>query len=120
VLELYNAADASLSSTRFLKEEIPVPDYNALKDLKPGDISASYLTQDMRGNQMAKVVKLVEIIPAHPASLKEDYLRIEEAALEDKRERVFQEWLKEKIAGMYIRIEPEFRYDDFTNKDWLK
>jgi len=120
MMEMYQANDAKYTSTRFLKEELPVSDYDALRALKPGEISDSFLTQDMRGNQMAKLVKLLEVIPAHPANLKDDYLRLEEATLERKQERVFKEWLDTKIEGMYVRIDPDFRYDDFDNKLWLK
>jgi len=120
MLEMYQANDAKYTSTRFLKEELPVADYNALRTLKPGEMSNSFLTQDMRGNQMAKLVKLIEIIPSHPANMKDDYLRLEEAALDSKQERMFKEWLDQKVEGMYVRIEPGFRYDDFDNKFWLK
>ena len=120
MLAMYQANDAKYTSTRFLKEELPVPDYNALRTLRPGDISDSFLTQDMRGNQMAKLVKLVEIIPAHPANMKDDYLRLEEATLENKQERIFKEWLDKKVEGMYVRIDPDFRFEDFDNKFWLK
>ena len=66
--------------------------------------------------KLAKVVKLVEVIPTHTASLNEDYLRLEEMALEDKRERVFRAWLDKKIDGMYVYIEPEYRDGAFENK----
>ena len=95
-------------------------DYNALNRLKPGEISEAYLTEDMLGNQMAKIVKLVEVIPTHTASLNEDYLRLEEMALQDKQERVFKEWLSKKIDGMYVYISPEFRNGEFENKHWVK
>ena len=58
------------------------------------------------GNQLAKVVKLVEIIPTHVASLNEDYLRLEEMALNAKQEKVFKDWLSKKIDAMYVYIDP--------------
>lgn len=124
ILERFNAFDAKLTVTKFLKEDFgrfkSLDDYNALNRLKPGEISEAYLTEDMLGNQMAKIVKLVEIIPTHTASLNEDYLRLEEMALQDKQERVFKEWLSKKIDGMYVYITPEFREGDFENKHWVK
>lgn len=59
-------------------------------------------------------------IPAHTASLNEDYLRLEEMALHDKQERAFREWLSKKIDGMYVYIDPEFRDGEFENKHWVK
>jgi len=126
ILERYNAYDARLTQTKFLKEDFgkmgykSIDDYNAISRLEVGGVSDAYLTEDMLGNQLAKVVKLVEVIPAHKASLNEDYLRLEEMALNDKQERVFRDWLTRKIDAMYVFIAPEFRDGAFENKHWVK
>ncbi len=124
ILERYEAYDAKLTVTRFLREDFArfnaLDDYNQLLRLKPGEVSASYLTEDVMMNQMAKIVKLVKVIPTHAASLAEDYLRLEEMALTAKQERVFREWLSGKIDGMYVYIDPEFRSGAFENKHWVK
>jgi peptidyl-prolyl cis-trans isomerase SurA len=88
--------------------------------LNVGEVSDSFQTTDLNGNQLSKIVKLVEIIPAHVASLEEDYIRIEEMALEDKQNRVYRKWLHSKIDGMYIYIDPEYRSDEFEYKGWIK
>ncbi len=72
------------------------------------------------GNELSKIVKLLEIIPAHKASLEADYLRLEQMALADKQARIFREWLDKKIDGMYVQIAPEFRDGEFENKKWVK
>ena len=124
ILERYQAFDAKLTVTKFLKEDFgrfkSLDDYNALIRLKPGEVSDAFLTEDLLGNQLGKIVKLVEVIPTHPASLNEDYLRLEEMALQDKQERVFREWLTKKIDAMYVYIDPEFRDGEFENKHWVK
>ena len=124
ILERFNAFDAKLTVTKFLKEDFgrfkSLDDYNALRRLNPGEVSDAYLTEDMLGNQMGKIVKLVEVIPTHTASLNEDYLRLEEMALQDKQNRVFKEWLSKKIDAMYVYIIPEFRNGEFENKRWVK
>lgn len=78
ILERYQAFDAKLTVTKFLKEDFgrfkSLDDYNALIRLKPGEVSYAFLTEDLLGNQLGKIVKLVEVIPTHPASLNEDYL----------------------------------------------
>ncbi|MCH5330078.1 MAG: peptidylprolyl isomerase [Alistipes sp.] len=116
--------DAKLTATRFLKEDFgagkSIEDYNALRRLKVGEISPAFQSQDLVGNTLSKIVKLVEIIPAHTASLEDDYLRIEEMALMTKQEEVFVKWLDKKIESMYVYIDPEFRNGEFANKNWLK
>jgi peptidyl-prolyl cis-trans isomerase SurA len=117
---------ARLTATRFLREDFgqmggkSLEDYTALMRLNVGEVSDSFQTTDLNGNQLSKIVKLVEIIPAHVASLEEDYIRIEEMALEDKQNRVYRKWLHSKIDGMYIYIDPEYRSDEFEYKGWIK
>ena len=124
ILERMQAYDASLTVTKFLREDFArfnaLDDYNHLLRLKPGEVSSSYLTTDILQNDLAKVVKLLKVIPTHEASLAEDYLRLEEMALAAKQERIFKEWLTEKIDGMYVYIDPAFRDGDFENKHWVR
>lgn len=124
ILERYQAFDAKLTVTRFLREDFAhfgaLDDYNHLVRLKPGEVSSSYLTEDVMQNQLAKIVKLVEVIPTHAASIEEDYLRLEEMAVAAKKERILDEWLSEKIDGMYVHIDPEFRNGAFENKHWVR
>ena len=117
---------ARKTATRFLKEDFgqmqgkSLEDYSALMRLKVGEVSDSFQTTDLNGNQLSKIVKLVEVIPPHTASLEEDYIRIEEMALQEKQERVYHQWLDEKIKAMYIYIDPEYRNGDFKYKGWVK
>jgi peptidyl-prolyl cis-trans isomerase SurA len=117
---------ARQTATRFLKEDFgmdggkALEDYNALMRLKVGEVSDSFQTMDYKGNYISKIVMLVEIIPPHIASLKDDYVRLEEMALMQKREKIFKEWLDKKIESMYIYIDPECRTWEFKNKKWIK
>ncbi len=122
LLERQYAFDAKLTVTKFLKEDFRYAqdDYNALRMLKVGEISPAFLTEDLMGNQLGKIVKLVEVIPTHTASLNEDYLRLEELALQKKQTDAFEEWLSKKIDQMYVFIDPEFRNGEFENKHWVK
>ncbi len=126
LLKRYQAYDAKLTVTRFLKEDFgargykSIDDFMALSRLRPGEISSAFATEDMVGNQLSKIVKLIEIIPAHRANIDQDYLKIESMALEDKKTRVYNEWLTRHIRTMYVYISPEFRSDEFENKTWLK
>ena len=88
--------------------------------LKVGEVSDSFHTTDLMGNQMCKIVKLMEIIPSHVATLEDDYIRLEEMALTQKQERVYRDGLVDKIESMYVYIDPEYRSDEFENKEWIK
>ena len=97
-----------------------IDDYNAIRRLKEGEMSEPFRSTDMMGNELVKIVKLLKIFPAHNASLEDDYLRLEQLALNEKQEREFNEWLNKKMASMYIYIAPEFRGAEFENKNWIK
>jgi peptidyl-prolyl cis-trans isomerase SurA len=126
LLEHYSAFDAKLTATKFLKEDFGVgggksiDDYNAIRRLQVGEISPAYRTSDLNGNDLCKIVKLIEIIPTHKASLDEDYLRLEQIALNEKQQSDFNKWLDEKIEAMYVYIDPAYRNGEFTNKKWVK
>ena len=117
---------ARLTATRFLKEDFgqmqgkSLDDYAALMSLKVGEVSNSYQTTDLNGNQLSKIVKLVQVIPPHTASLTEDYIRIEEMALAEKQDNAYRKWLHSKIDGMYIYIDPAYRSGEFEYDGWIK
>ena len=117
---------ARMTATRFLKEDFSaqggksLEDYAALMRLKVGEVSNSFQATDIMGNEMSKIVKLVEIIPSHTASLEDDYIRLEEMALQHKQEQIYRAWLDDKIQSMYVYIDPAYRHDDFSNKGWIK
>lgn len=119
LLEVYGANDTSYSRTAFYKDELG-RDYTYMRSLKPGDISEPFQSEDMRGNTLTKIIKLIEIIPAHSASLANDYLQIEQSALQFKQQEEFEEWLNKKISMMYIYIDPSIDTSDFENKNWIK
>lgn len=120
-MEMYGAMNAGLTSTRFPKEDLPKNDYRAIIKLTPGEVSVAFLSEDLRGNQLGKVIKLLQVVPTHSANINEDYLALENLALEAKQEKEFRKWLDSKIATMYVRIDPAFRNAaEFENKNWLK
>ncbi|MBQ2007200.1 MAG: peptidylprolyl isomerase [Alistipes sp.] len=117
-------ANVKYSATKFRREDFgdgkSLQDYSNIIRMKVGDVSPAYMAQDLRQNQQAKIIKLLEIIPTHPASLEEDYSTIEEMALSQKQQKIFDEWMREKIDGLYVYIAPDFREGEFEYPNWVK
>lgn len=117
-------ANVKYSATKFRREDFgdgkSLQDYSNIIRMKVGDVSPAYMAQDLRQNQQAKIIKLLEIIPTHPASLEEDYSTIEEMALSQKQQKIFDEWMREKIDGLYVYIAPDFREGEFEFPNWVK
>lgn len=119
MLEMYGANDTSYSRTAFYKEDLG-RDYNYMRSLKVGDISVPFQSSDMRGNTLTKIIKLLDIIPSHTAGLANDYLQIEQIALQHKQQVEFEKWLNKKIETMYVRIDEDMDTSEFENKNWIK
>ena len=118
----YNAGNVKYTATKFRREDFGArqQDYMNLITMKVGDVSSAFVATDIKGDVISKIVKLLEIIPTHSASLEEDYLNIEEMALTDKKNRVFDKWMKEKIDGQYVYIAPDFREGEWEYPNWVK
>lgn len=117
-------ANVKYSNTKFTRESFgdgkSLQDYAAISSLKEGEVSGAFMTADLKGNELSKIIKLVKVIPTHTATLEDDYLTIEEMALNEKKEKAFREWLSEKIDGIYVFIDPEFRDGEFEFPNWVK
>ncbi len=113
-------SDPSQTRTRFVRDALEAADAQQLVRLKESEISRAFLGRDFNMDEMAKILQLVEIVPAHTADLSQDWLDIEQMALRRKQQTHYKEWLDQKIAEMYIRIDPMFRPQDFQNKNWFK
>ena len=119
-------SNVKFSATKFKKDDFggqggkSLADYYALSKLKVGEISNAFSSEDLNGNELARIVKLLEVIPTHSATLADDYLTIEEKALNDKKLKVFNKWLEEKIDQHYVYVDPEFRNGEFEFKNWIK
>ena len=119
-IQMGNNPNIDYSSTKFMKEMLPVADYYAISSLKAGEVSNSYRSYDMRGNQLSKIVRVEQIIPPHTANLNDDYTILEQNALDEKQWKVFNKWLEQKIESMYIKVADEYRGAQFENKGWIK
>ena len=92
-----------------------------VRDLKIGEISDPFRTTDENNNPVFRIIKIDNDFPAHQANLKDDYQLLYEAALMEKRQKLYEEWIKKKIERTYIKIGEEYKSCDFLQQGgWLK
>lgn len=115
----YQTNDLRNASTRFMVDELRADEFRVLSKMKVGEVSNSYESED-RASKVYKIVKLLDIVPAHQASLKYDYEMIESAALNDKQNRELNNWVDQAINRVYIYIAPEYRNVEFLRAGWVK
>jgi peptidyl-prolyl cis-trans isomerase SurA len=114
------SSDPSERDTWFTLEELNPEMYVKVRDLKVGEISEPFRTTDEDNNTVFRIVKLDSEVPAHRANLKDDYQNLYNAALMNKRNKTYEEWINKKISSTYIKISDEFKSCDFLKNGWLK
>ncbi|MBA4322332.1 MAG: hypothetical protein C0408_05880 [Odoribacter sp.] len=112
--------DPNARETWHTLEELDRETYVEVREMKIGEISQPFRTNDEYGNVVFRIVKIDNEIPAHVADIKNDYQGLFNAALLDKRSKVYQQWIDKKIGVTYIKISEEFKSCEFANKGWLK
>ncbi|MFT4156146.1 peptidylprolyl isomerase [Parafilimonas sp.] len=79
-----------------------------LKSMKAGDISQPLTYTDDRGKQAVRLVYLVHETQPHRMNLKDDYDRVAQQALNEKKQKALDAWFKQHISDFYIDIDPEY------------
>ena len=93
---------------------------SAVMSLKEGEFSKPFLSSDNKGSRVIKIVRLDLDVKEHKANMKDDYLTLQRAALEDKNSRLIDEWVKDKVQSVYIKIDDEYKDCNFNVKCWIK
>jgi peptidyl-prolyl cis-trans isomerase SurA len=101
-------------------EELNTEMYMNVRELKVGEISKPFKTTDDNNNPVFRIVKLDSEIPAHKANIKDDYQVLYDAALMEKRQKMYDDWITKKVEITYIKISEEYKTCDFLQKGWLK
>ena len=78
-------------------------------NLKPGEYSKPTAFTDERGKKGVRIVELISKSEPHVENMKDDYNRIAQRALEEKKSLALQKWFVGKIPTYYILIDDEFK-----------
>jgi peptidyl-prolyl cis-trans isomerase SurA len=106
--------------TWFTLDELPREINLVVRDMKLGEISEPFRTADARGNSIYVIVRLDDEVAPHRVNPTEDYNYLAEAALMDKKNRAYQDWINGKIKKTYIRVSDDFRGCSFHYIGWLE
>ena len=118
-------SDPATGSSYFEIDQLKPADYNAIKGLKPGEISEpvesldneGYL-QGRSGNLVYKIIRMDKMVPAHTATFENDYAQILEKVQIIKQNEAIDAFLADKIKNTYIVIDPLFADCEFSRADW--
>ncbi len=93
--------------------------YARISNLKQGDMTDVFYDETRNGEKMYKIMMMVELMPSHQADLKKDYVKIQNLALQKKRQEEIDSWASEKIYDTYIKLNDSRKTCNFKN-NWSK
>jgi len=106
-------------TSKFEASQLDPKVFFVIDKLKVGDISAPVLYKTERGKEEYRLYYLKTRTIPHKANLEDDYAKIHQMALEEKKMDAMNNWIKERIVKTYINIDEEYRKCTFQ-RDWIK
>jgi peptidyl-prolyl cis-trans isomerase SurA len=90
-----------------------------LDTLGPGSYSMPQIFITDEHEKSCRIVYLRSRTSPHKASLKDDYSKIQQVALGQKKNEKMLDWVTEKLPTFYLKIAPEYQTCDAL-KRWIK
>lgn len=90
-----------------IKELDPVV-YFTIDSLKEGSISKPVTYRMDDGKDAVRIIFFKRRLPPHQANLKDDWHRIQSAALAQKRDNIIEKWFSKARQDVFIKLDPEF------------
>ncbi|MBL7746131.1 MAG: peptidylprolyl isomerase [Chitinophagaceae bacterium] len=78
-----------------------------LSKMKVGEFSQPVSFTDEQGKKGVRIVQLKSRSEPHRMNLKDDYSKISNYALEEKKGKTLEKWIKDKLPTYYIMVDPE-------------
>ena len=95
---------------KLMVDELDPVVFFKIDSMKVGDISKpiAYRTDD--GKDAVRILYYKSRIPPHEASLKDDWHRIQAAALNDKKNRILEKWFDKARQDVFISIDQAYNF----------
>ena len=107
-------------TSRFKMGELPAEIARVVETMEVGDISKPFTMIDKKGKEQCCIVKLKNRIPAHTATITEDFQVLSHIVRQSRSEEFLNNWIREKQRTTYIRINPEWVNCEFQYPGWVK
>ena len=113
--------NSASGTTRFEMKDLPQEVAKVVDRMQVGDVSEAFIMKDpKRDRDIVAIVKLTERIPAHKATLSEDYQTIKGMYENSEKQKMVKKWLSKKIRDTYVKIEDNWSDCEFEHPEWLK
>ncbi len=105
-------------SSMFIMKDLDPTLYFVIEIMSDNEISAPIIMQTDDGRKAYRLIKLRKKTIAHTANLIEDYDKIRNVTLSEKKQETINDWLEEKIAKTYIKLGNSLKDCTFDHK-WI-
>ncbi|TXK44924.1 peptidylprolyl isomerase [Pontibacter qinzhouensis] len=95
--------------TYFPMEQVDPAIFFVIDTMKVGDISQPIPYKTPEGTDAVRIIYLKSKTVPHLANLRDDYQKISNAAIQEKRGKAVDTWFKKNLDTVYIQIDPEFQ-----------
>jgi peptidyl-prolyl cis-trans isomerase SurA len=94
--------------------------YFTVDSMKVGEIwkPITYRTED--GKEAARIIFFKTKLPPHAANLKDDWNRIQAAALAEKKDKALDKWFLKARQDVFINVDPAYRSCEITEEETTK
>jgi peptidyl-prolyl cis-trans isomerase SurA len=96
--------------TRLPVEELDPVVYFKIDSMNVGDISLPLMYRTDQGRDAVRILFYKSRIGPHEASLKEDWHRIQNAALNEKKNRILEKWFQKARQDVFINIDASYDF----------
>ncbi len=100
---------------RLTVDELEPGIFFRIDSMKVGDISRPIVYRTEEGKDAVRILYYKSRIPPHQASLKEDYHKIQVAALNEKKSKVLEKWFLDARQDVFINIDKAYDYCGILN-----
>ncbi|MEO6550782.1 MAG: peptidylprolyl isomerase [Ferruginibacter sp.] len=80
-----------------------------MKDLKVGQFSQPTEFTDEKGKKGVRIVYLMSRTEPHRENIRDDYNKVAQRALEEKKNEALEKWFSQKISTYYIMVDNEYK-----------
>jgi len=101
-------------STRVAAEEMDPTIYLALDSISVGDISDPIRFRTLEEKEAVRVLFYKSKLPPHQANLRDDWQKIQTAALNQKKNKTLNDWFNEARDDVFINIDDEYEFCGIT------
>ncbi|MBT1687460.1 peptidylprolyl isomerase [Fulvivirgaceae bacterium PWU37] len=95
---------------RLMVDELDPVVFFKLDSMQIGDISRPIVYRTDDGKDAVRILYYRSRIAPHQASLEQDWSRIQDATLNEKKDRILQKWFQKARKDVFISIDPAYDF----------